>query len=116
MGSASGVVGMQKCWEDARRRFAHSTPGVRVVDALRRSGLDFYGHILLWPPKYAHEWAVQVAWLGCTNVGGVPRSRFAPCTPCGRVADAHRRRGLDFHGHIRLWPPKYAHEWAVQVA
>jgi len=39
------------------------------VDAHRRRGWDFYGQIFLWPPKYAHEWPVQAAWLGCPNVG-----------------------------------------------
>jgi len=225
MGSASGVAGMHKWWGDPRRRFAPSTPARRVVDAHRGRVLDFYGQILLWPPKYAHEWAVQAAWLGCKIVegtpavglhpphpvvaswthtvrvvwtsmaryfygdpssltngqckrpgrdaqmvggpppsvcalhtrwsrrGGIPwalfgllwpdtsmatqvrarmgsasgvagmqkcwgdpRRQFAPSTPAGRVVDAHRRRGLDFYGQILLWPPKYAHEWAVQAA
>jgi len=70
MGSTTSVIGMHKCWGDPRRRRAPSTPGGRVVDAHRRRGLVFYGHILLWSPKSAHEWAVQVAWLGCTDVGG----------------------------------------------
>jgi len=72
VGSTSSVIGMHKCGGDPRRRFAPSTPGVRVVDAHRRRGLDFYGRILLWSTKSAHEWAVQVARLGCTNVGGTP--------------------------------------------
>jgi len=70
MASASGVVGMHKCWGDPRRRFAPSTPGGRVAEAHRRRGLDFYGQILLWPPTYAHELPVEMVWLGCTNVGG----------------------------------------------
>jgi len=43
--------------------------------------LDFYGQILLWPPKYAHEWPVQAAWLGCTNVGGTPAVGLHPPHP-----------------------------------
>jgi len=70
MASARGVVGMHKRWGDPRRRFAPTTPGGRVVDAHRTRGLDFRGLILLWPPKYSHEWPVHAAWLGCTNVGG----------------------------------------------
>ena len=69
MASESGVVGMQKCWGDPRPRFAPTTPGGRFVDAHRTRGLDFHGQLLLWPPKYAHEWPVQAAWLGCRNVG-----------------------------------------------
>jgi len=61
MARASGVVGMHKRWGYLRRLFPRSTPGGRVVDAHRRRGLDFYGQVLLWPPKYAHEWPVQVA-------------------------------------------------------
>jgi len=72
MGSASGVVGTQKCWGYPRHRFAPSTHCGRVVDAHRRRGLDFYGQIPLWPPKYVHEWAVQAAWSGCKNVGRTP--------------------------------------------
>ena len=70
MASASVVFGMHKFWGGPRRRFAPFTPGVRVVDAHRRRGLDFYGQIFLWSPKSAHEWAVKAARLGCPNVGG----------------------------------------------
>jgi len=224
MGSARGVVGMHICWGDPRRRFAPNTPGGRVVHAHHTRGLDFCGPGLLWPLKYAHEWPVHAAWMGCTNVGGTPavalhpphpvvaswthtvpvvwtfmatyfyghpstrtngqctrrgwdaemfggpppsvcthharwslcvrtpypwfgrvwprtsvatqvharmasalgldgmhnswgdpRRRFAPSTPSGHVVDTHRRRGLDFYGHLLLWPPKYAHEWPVQA-
>jgi len=48
------------------------TPGDVVVDAHRTRGLDFYGQILLCPPKYAHGWPLQSAWLGFTNVRGTP--------------------------------------------
>jgi len=63
---------MHKCWGDPRRRFAPTKPGSRVVDAHRTRGLYFYGQILLWPPKYAHERPVDAALLGCRNVGGTP--------------------------------------------
>jgi len=72
MARASSVVGMHKRWGYLRRLSAPSTPGGRVVDAHRRRGLDFYGQILLWSPKSAHEWAVQAAWLECTNVERTP--------------------------------------------
>ena len=81
MDSAGGVVGTQKCWGDHRRRVPPFTPGGRVVDAHRRRGLDFYGQILLWPPRYAHEWAVQASWLGSTNVGGTPAVGMHPSHP-----------------------------------
>jgi len=107
MASASGVIGMYKCWGDPRRRFSPSTPGGRVVDAHRRRGLDFYGQIPLGSASGV---------VGMHKRFGYPRRRFGPSTPGGRVADAHRRRGLDFYGHIPLWPPTYAHEWPVQAA
>jgi len=81
MASESGVVGMHKCCGDARCRFAPSTPCGCVVDAHGRRGLDFYGQILLWPPEYAHEWPVQAAWLGCTNVVGTPAVSLHPPHP-----------------------------------
>jgi len=81
VGSTSSVIGMHKCWGDPRRRFAPSTPGGRVVDAHRRRGLDFYGQIRLWPPKYAHERPVQAARLGCTNVGETPAIGLHPPQP-----------------------------------
>jgi len=81
MGSARGVVGMHICWGDPRRRFAPTNPGSRVVHAHRTRGLDFYGHILLWPPRYAHEWPVHAAWLGCTYVGGTPVVGLRPTHP-----------------------------------
>jgi len=81
MARESGVVGTHECRGDARRRFAPSTPGGRVVDAHRRRGLDIYGQILLWPPKDAHEWPMKTAWLGCTNVGGTRAVGFYPPHP-----------------------------------
>jgi len=78
MASASGVFWMHKCWGDLRRQSAPSTPGACVMDAHFRRGLDFYGQILLWPPKYAHEWPVQAAWLGCPNVGRSPGVGWPP--------------------------------------
>jgi len=69
---------MHKCWGDPRHRFAPSTPGVRVINEHRGRRLDFYGLILLWPPKYAHEWPVQAAWLGCPHVGGSPAVGLHP--------------------------------------
>ena len=59
--SARGRVGMQNCWGDARHRFAPTPPGCRVGDARRTCGLDFYGHILLWPPNSAHGPPVHAA-------------------------------------------------------
>jgi len=57
--SASGVVGMQKCWGDPRRRHAPATPGGRVVDAHRTRGLDF------------------------RNVWAKPKDKFPLTTNCG---------------------------------
>ena len=68
--SARGPVGMQKCRGDPRHWFAPTTPAGRVVDARTTRCVDFNGHILLWLPKYAHEWSVHAARLGCRNVGG----------------------------------------------
>jgi len=51
------------------------------VDAHRRRGLDFYGQILLWPPKNAHERAVQVVLMGRTNVGGTRADGLHPPHP-----------------------------------
>ena len=51
------------------------------MDAHRRRGLDFYGQILLWPPKYAHELPVKAAWMGCTNVGETPAVGVHPPHP-----------------------------------
>jgi len=59
MASASGVVGIRKRLGDPGRLFPRITPSGRIVDAHRTRGLEFYGQILLWPPKYAHEWPVQ---------------------------------------------------------
>jgi len=79
--SASRVVGMHKCWRDRFRRFARTTPGGCVVDAHRALGFDFYGHLLPWPPMYAHEWRVQAAWLVCTNAGGTTAFGLRPPHP-----------------------------------
>jgi len=81
MASARGLDGMHMCWGDPRRRFAPTTPGGRVVDAHRTRGLDFYGPVLLWPPKYAHEWPVHAAWMGCRNVWGTPAVGLHPPHP-----------------------------------
>jgi len=81
MARASGAFEVKKCWGHPRRRFAATTPGRRVVDAHRTRGLDFYGQILLWPPKYAHEWPVQAAWLGYRNVRGTPGVGLHPPHP-----------------------------------
>jgi len=81
MGSARGVVGMHICWGDPRRRFAPTTPGGHFVYAHRTNGLDLYGRGLLWPLKYAHEWPVHAAWMGCTNVGGTPAVALRPPHP-----------------------------------
>ena len=43
-----------------------------VVGARTTRCVDFYGHILLWPPQYAHERPVHAARLGCTNASGTP--------------------------------------------
>jgi len=47
---------------------------------------------------------------------GDPWQRFPRTTPGGRVVDASRTRGLNFHFQILLSPPKYAREWPVQAA
>jgi len=83
MASESGVVGTHKFEGDARRRFAPSTPGGHVVDAHRRRGLDFYGQILLWPPKDAQERPVKAAWSARTNVGETPAVGSHPPHPVG---------------------------------
>jgi len=81
MVSARGPVRMQKCWGDARHWFAPTTPAGRVVDARTTRCVDFYGHILPWPSKYAHEWPVHAARLGCRNVGGTPDIGLHPPHP-----------------------------------
>jgi len=119
MTSARGPVGMQKCWGEPRYWFAPTTPAGRVVDARTTPCVDLYGHILLWPPKYAHEWPVHAVRLGCRNVGGTPDIGLHPPHPLvaswthalpgvwtsvatffGRVVDARTTRCLDFYGHI----------------
>jgi len=64
-----------------RQRFPRTTPGGHVVDASRTPGLDFRGQMLLWPPKYEHEWPVQAAWLGYKDVGGTPGCGSHPPHP-----------------------------------
>jgi len=81
MVSARGPVGMQKSSEDPRHWFAPTTPAGRVVDARPSWCVDFYGHILLWPPKYAHEWPVHASRLGCRNVGGTADIGLHPPHP-----------------------------------
>jgi len=76
MASARGPVGMQRCRGDRRHWFAPTTPAGRVVDARTTRCVDFYGHILLWPPKYTHEWPVHAARLGGRNVEGTPEVRL----------------------------------------
>jgi len=225
MASARGPVGMQKCCGDPRHWFAPITRADRVAEARTTRCVDFYGHILLWPPRYEHAWPVHTARLGCRNVAGTldiglhpphaliasrrhalpdvwtsmatylyghprtctngqctrpgwdaemvggpptlvcthhtgwshrgcthhpvcgllwphtslatqvrarmasargpvamqkccgdPRHWFALTAPAGRVADARTTQCVDFYGHILLWPPKYAHAWAVHAA
>jgi len=70
--SARGPVGMRNCWGDARHWFARTTPACRVGDARHTRGLDFYGHILLWPPNSAYGPPVHAARYGCGIVGGTP--------------------------------------------
>jgi len=74
--SARGPFGMWNCWGDARHWFAPTPPACRVGDARRTRGLDFYGHILLWPPNSAHGPPVHAARLGCGIVGGTPDIGF----------------------------------------
>ena len=81
MASARGPVGKQKCWGDPRHSFAPTTPAGRVVDSRTTRCVDFYGHILLWPTKYAHKWPVHAARLGCRNVGGTPDIGLHPPHP-----------------------------------
>ena len=104
MASASGMLGMNLYCGDPRRRFAPTTPGGRVVDAHRRRGLDFYGHILLWPPKYSHEWPVHAAWLGCRSVGGTPAVGLHPPRPVvaswtHTIGVVWTSRAFYFNGH-----------------
>jgi len=225
MASARGAVGMHKCWGDPRHWFAATTPAGRVVDARTTGCVNVDGQFPLWPPRYAHEWPVHAARLGCTFDGGTPdigldpprpavaswthalpgvwtytaqylhghpntrtngqcsrcgcdaqklggpstlvclhhacllrrgrthypvRGRlgphtsmatpvhaqmesahgavgmhrcwrdpghwFAPTTFAGRVVHARTTRCLDVYGHIRLWPPQYAHDRPVHAA
>jgi len=81
MASASGVAGIQRCCGEPRQRFPRTTYGSRVVVAHRTRSLDFYGQILLWTPKYAHERPVREAWLGCRNVGRTPSVGLLPPQP-----------------------------------
>jgi len=223
--SACGAVGMRNCWRDARHWFAPTTPACCAGNARRTRGLDFYGHILLWPPNSARGPPVHAAWKGCGSVGETPdislhpphplvasgthavpvvwtsmatyfygqpiprtdrqctrpgrdaellggrptlacthrtrlsrrgrtpypwfgllwphtsmttqcrartasargavgmrscwrdaRHWFAPTTPACCVWDARRTHGLDFYGHILLWPPNSAHGPPVHAA
>jgi len=104
MASARGPDGMQKCWGDRRHWFAPTTRTGRVVNAHTTRCVDFYGHILLWPPKYAHEWPVHAARLGCRNVGGTTDIGLHP--PHSQVASwTHALPGVwtcmvtYFYGH-----------------
>jgi len=81
MASARGVVGKHKWSGDTHRRFAPTTPGGHFVDAHLTRGFDFYGHIRLWPPMYAHEWPAYAAWLGARNVGGIAAVSLLPPHP-----------------------------------
>ena len=106
MASASGVIGILKCWVDARHRFAHPTSGVLVVDAHRACGFDIFGLIPLCPPRHAHEWPVEAEWMRSRKVGGTPAvgghpthpvcSSWTPTVPVGGTF-------LDryFYGHPR---------------
>jgi len=81
MASARVLIKMQKQWGDLRHWFAPTTPAGRVVDARTTRCVDFYGHILLRPPKYAHKWPVHAARLGCRNAGGTPDMGLHPPHP-----------------------------------
>jgi len=81
MASARGLVGMRKCCGDRRHWFAPTTRADRVADARTTRCVDFYGHILLWPPKYAHEWPVHAARLGCRIVKGTADMALHPPHP-----------------------------------
>ena len=59
--SARGPVGMRNCWGDAPHSLPPTPPACRVGEARRTRGLDFYGHILLWPPNSAHGPPVHAA-------------------------------------------------------
>ena len=78
---ARGPVGMRNCWGDPRHWIAPTTPACRVGDARRTSGLDFYGHIFLWPPSAAYGPPVHAARLGCRIVGGTPEIGLHPAHP-----------------------------------
>jgi len=79
--SARGPVVMRNCWGDARHWVALTTPACRNGDARRTRGLDFYGHILLWPPISAHGPPVHAARYGCGTVGGTPDIGLHPHHP-----------------------------------
>jgi len=113
--SARGPVGMRNCRGDARHWFAPTPPACRVGDARRTRGLDFNGHILLWPPNPARTASARGP-VGMRNCWGAARHWFAPSPPACRVGDARRTRGLDFYGHILLWPPNSAHGPPVHAA
>jgi len=81
MASARGPVGMQKCLRDARHWFAPTTSAGRAVHARTTRCVNIYSNILLWPPKYADEWPVHAARLGCRNVGGTSDVGLHPPHP-----------------------------------
>ena len=104
MANTRGPDGMQKCWGDPRYWFAPTTSAGRVVDAGTTQCVDFYGHILLWPPKYAHKWPMQAARLGCKNVCGTldiglypPHPLVAPWTHA--LPGVWTSMGTYFYGH-----------------
>jgi len=79
--SARGPEGERNCCKDARHWFAPTSPACRVGDARRICGLDFYGHILLWPPNSAHGPPVHAARKGNGIVGRTPDTGLRPHHP-----------------------------------
>jgi len=78
MAIGCGAFGMCKCWVDSLHWFAPTTPAGRVVDARTTRRVDFYCHILLWPPENALEWPVHAARLGCINILGTTETSLQP--------------------------------------
>jgi len=106
MASARGPVEMQHCWRDPGNWFAPTTLAGRVADARTTRCVDFYGHILLWPPKYAHEWPVHASRWGSGNDWRTPDIGLHP--PHALVASCmHALPGVltsmatYFYGHPR---------------
>jgi len=114
--SAHGPVGMRNCWGDGRHWFCRHTTRVS-----RRGRTPYPWFGLLWPhTSMATQFRARTGSahgpVVTRNCWGDARHRFAPTPPACRVGDARRTRGLDFYGHILLWPPNSAHGPPVHAA